>query len=58
VPAPSHSHGTEPVEVARDGGLGDVDLLGGEQLDELPLRGDLAAIEDGGEYLVSRVHHA
>jgi hypothetical protein len=49
---------TEPVEVARDGGLRDVDLLGGEQLDELALRGDLTAIEDRSDYLVARGHYA
>ena len=37
VAAAAHAHGAEPIEVARDGRLGDVDVLGREQVDELPL---------------------
>ena len=54
VPAASDPDSAEPVEVARHGRLGDVDVLGGQELDELPLGRDLTAIEDRGEYLMAR----
>ncbi len=56
--AAAHPHGPEAIEVARDGRLRDVDVLGGEQLDELPLRGHLAAVEDGRDDLMAWTHHA
>ena len=58
VAAAADANGTEAVEVARDGRLRDVDVLGREQLDELALRGHLAAVEDGRDDLVTGTHHA
>ena len=58
VAAAPHAHGAEPIEVARDGRLGDVDLLRREQLDELALRRDLTAVEDRGDYLMACGHYA
>ncbi len=58
VAAAPDANRAEPIEVTRDRCLGDVDLLRREQLDELSLRRDLAAIEDRGDYLMARGHIA
>ena len=58
VAVAADAHGAEPVEVARDRRLRDGDALFGEQLDELLLRGDLAAVEDHGDQSMTFIHRA
>jgi len=58
VSAAPDPYGAETIEVTRDGRLRDVDVLGGEQLDELPLRGHLAAVENGCDDLMAWTHLA
>ena len=58
VAALADAHGAEALEVARHGGLGDVHALVGQELDELGLGRDRAAVEQGRDQLSAIRHGA
>ena len=58
VPALADAHSAEALEVTRHGGLCDVHALVGQELDELGLGRDRAAVEQGRDQLSAIRHDA